>query len=134
MISQHARQRHQRRAYGSPAIARRGAAMMLCLFVVFMTTMLLVQILNTLTSDLVVIRSTIDHERALYLANAGVHEAAALLEADNTWRGVASEGTFPNHDTYTATAVDGADPFSVIVVSSGASGEVTRSVTAMLEY
>jgi len=129
-----ANQRRQRKSPGLPNKARRGAAMMLCLFVVFMVTMLLVQILNTMTGDLAVIRSTLDHERALYLANAGVHEAAALVEADNTWRGVTAEGTFPNHDTYTATAVDGADPYSVIVVSSGASGDVTRTVTAILEY
>ena len=108
--------------------------MMLCLFVVFMVTMLLVQILNTMTSDLAIIRSSIDHERALYLANAGIHEATAMVEADSTWRGVVSEGTYPNHDTYTATAVDGADASTVLVTSSGASGEVTRTVTAVLEY
>lgn len=96
--------------------------------------MLLVQILNTMTSDLALIRSSIDHERALYLANAGIHEATAMVEADSTWRGVVSEGTYPNHDTYTATAVDGADSSTVLVTSSGASGEVTRTVTAVLEY
>lgn len=96
--------------------------------------MLLVQILNTMTSDLALIRSSIDHERALYLANAGIHEATAMVEADSTWRGVVSEGTYPNHDTYTATAVDGADSSTALVTSSGASGEVTRTVTAVLEY
>lgn len=112
---------------------RRGAALLLCLFVIFIVTLMVVNVLDTTTLQLSAMRNTIEYERALYLANAGVHHAAALLEADSTWRGTISEGAFPADDTYSATAVDGPDIYTVVVISSGVAGEVTRNVTAVIE-
>jgi hypothetical protein len=68
----------------------------------------------------------------LFLANAGVHHAAAELENLSTWRGTVSEGAFPAHDTYTATAVDGANN-TVVITAQGASGAIIRTVTATIE-
>lgn len=112
---------------------RQGAALLFCLLVIFMCSMLLVQILDTETLTFAVLRDTLDYERALYLANAGVHAAAAELEADPTWRGVLTEGAFPAHDTYTVTAVSGADLDTVIITASGVSGDRTRTVSAEIE-
>ena len=112
---------------------QRGAALLLCLFVIFLVTLMVVNILDTTTLQLATIRNTVDYEKALYLANAGVHHAAAMLENDNTWRGTVSEGTYPESNTYTATAVDGADDYTAIVTASGSAGEIQRTVTALIE-
>ena len=106
---------------------------MFCLFVIFVVTLMVVNVLDTTTLQLSAVRNTLEYERALYLANAGVHHAAALLEADATWRGTISEGSYPADDSYSATAVDGANAYTVVVTSSGVAGEATRSVTATIE-
>ena len=116
-----------------PAQERRGAALLFCLFVIFVVTLMVVNVLDTTTLQLSALRNTIEYERALYLANAGVHHAVALLEADTTWRGTISEPSYPADDTYSATAVDGANAYTVVVTSSGVAGEVTRNVTAVVE-
>ena len=113
--------------------SRSGAALLVCLFVVFMTVMLLVQILDSMTLNLSVLRNSLDYQRAVYLANAAIHEVAATLESDPTWRGVVTDGAFPNHDTYTATAVDGPIINTVAVTASGVSGDIQRNLTALIE-
>lgn len=105
---------------------------MLCLFMIFLVTLLVVAVLDTETLELAALRNTIDYERALFLANAGVHHAAAELESLSTWRGTVSEGAFPVHDSYTATAVDGANN-TVVVTAQGASGSIIRTVIATFE-
>jgi Tfp pilus assembly protein PilX len=117
----------------TPKHERRGAALLFCLFVIFVVTLMVVNVLDTTTLQLSAVRNTIEYERALYLANAGVHHATALLEADATWRGTVTEGAYPADDSYTATAVDGIDPFTVVVTASGAASEVTRNITATIE-
>jgi Tfp pilus assembly protein PilX len=112
---------------------RQGAALLFCLFVIFVVTLMVVNVLDTTTLQLSALRNTIEYERALYLANAGVHHAVALLEADTTWRGTISEPSYPADDTYSATAVDGANAYTAVVTSSGVAGEVTRNVTAVVE-
>jgi Tfp pilus assembly protein PilX len=104
-----------------------------CLFVIFVVTLMVVNVLDTTTLQLSAVRNTIEYERALYLANAGVNHAASMLENDVTWRGTVTEGAYPADDSYSATAVNGADAFTVIVTSSGVAGEVTRNVTATIE-
>ena len=116
-----------------PAQERRGAALLFCLFVIFVVTLMVVNVLDTTTLQLSALRNTIEYERAVYLANAGVHHVVALLEADATWRGTIAEPSYPADDTYSATAVDGTNAYTVVVTSSGVAGEVTRNVTAVIE-
>ena len=108
---------------------RSGAALIVCLFIIFLVTLLVVNMLDTLTLELASVRNNIDYERALYLANAGIHAVAAELEQTPTWRGTLADGAYPGNDTYQATAVDGAIG-QVTVTSRGVSGSVTRSVVA----
>jgi Tfp pilus assembly protein PilX len=105
---------------------------MLCMFIIFLVTLLVVAVLDTETLELAALRNTLDYERALFLANAGVHHAAAELENLSTWRGTVSEGSFPAHDSYTATAVDGANN-TVVITAQGVSGTIIRTVTATIE-
>ena len=112
---------------------RSGAALLLCLFVLFLVTVMVVNTLDTMTLQLSAMRNTIDYQRALGLANAGVHHAAAMLEDDQDWRGTVTEGSYPAHDTYSATAANGPDGYTVTVTSTGVSGDIQRTVTALIE-
>lgn len=114
------------------AAPRRGAALLLCMFFILVVTMLALHVYDSITVETSALRNTIEYERALYLANAGVHHAAAMLEASSTWTGTVSQGTFPADDSYTATAATGAN-HTVVVTSQGAAGNVTRTVTATIE-
>ena len=106
--------------------------MLACLFIIFVATALVVNVLDTETVELAALRNAMEYDRALALANAGVHHAAAELENNATWRGTVSEGAFPANDTYTATAVSGPNN-TVVVTSQGAAGAVVRRVVATIE-
>jgi len=111
---------------------REGAALLFCLFIISVVTLMVVNVLTTTTLELSALRNGMEYERALYLANAGVHEVAAQLEANSTWLGTITDGTYPANDTYQATAVSGSN-YTVIVTSRGVAGEVTRTVQATIE-
>ncbi len=108
-------------------------ALLLCLFVVFMVSSLVLSVLNTETIQYSTARNVHDYERALYLANAGIHHACAELEANTTWRGIAVDGAYPADNSYSATAIDGASGI-VEIVSVGVSGAVRRTVEATVEF
>ena len=111
---------------------QRGMALLLCLFVVFMVSSLLLSVVNTETIQYSAARNVHDYQRALYLANAGIHHACAELEADVTWRGTVSDGSYPGDNTYSATASNGSGG-DVDIVSVGVSGGVTRTLEATVE-
>jgi len=112
--------------------SRRGAALVFCMFILTMITLMVVNVLDTTTLELSALRNSMDYERALYLANAGVHHIAAILEADSAWRGTLSDGAYPADNTYFAEAVDGPDA-TIIVTSTGVAGDVSRHLQAVLE-
>lgn len=112
--------------------SRRGAALLFCMFILFFSALMVTNILDSTTLELAALRNTMDYERALYLANAGVYEVAALLEADITWRGVITDGAYPADNTYTATAVDGMN-HTILVTSTGRAGDITRNLQAIIE-
>jgi len=95
-------------------------------------TLMVINVLDTTTLEMSALRNSRNYERALFLANAGVHEVAAQLEADNTWIGTITDGVYPADDTYQAVAVSGAND-TVTVTSQGVAGEVTRTVQAIIE-
>jgi len=115
------------------AAGRHGAALLLCLFVVAVTSLLVARILDSQTAELSAYRNTLEYDQAYHLAGAAVHHAMAELEADFDWRGTVSDGTFPADDTYTATAVDGAGG-EVVITGSGAKGEVVRTLEVTVSF
>jgi Tfp pilus assembly protein PilX len=119
------------RAQARGSRARRGAALMITMFMIFLVTILVVNILDTETLEMAAVRNSIDHEKALYLANAGFHAALAELEAAPAWRGAVTSGSYPSDDTYTATAVDAG--VMVTITARGASGGIIRTVTGVVE-
>lgn len=111
---------------------RRGAALLFSMFIIAFMTLMVINVLDTTMLEMSALRNGMDYERALFLANAGVHEAAAQLEANSSWTGVITEGAYPADDTYEATAVSGTQ-HTVNVTSIGVAGEVTRTIQAVIE-
>ena len=112
--------------------SRSGAALVFCMFILTMITLMVVNVLDTTTLELSSLRNSIDYERALYLANAGVHHVAATIEANSAWRGTLTDGAYPADNTYFAEAVDGPGS-TIIVTSSGVAGDVSRNLQAIIE-
>lgn len=110
----------------------RGAALVLCMFILSILVVMVVNVLHTTTLELSALRNSMDYERALYLANAGIHHAAANLEANTAWRGTVTDGIYPADNTYFAEAADGPGS-TVIVTASGVAGDVIRNLQATLE-
>lgn len=105
------------------------------LFLVFMVSGMVLNILQTETLQLAATRNSIEYEKALYLANAGVHDACAQLMSDLTWRGTVTEGTIPPATVlsgYSATAADDGSG-NVLVTATGYSGHGSRTVQATIE-
>ncbi len=127
MVSRTTQQRNQK-----SNSTRQGAALLFSLFIIAFMTLMVVNVLDTTTLEMSAIRNTMDYDRALFLANAGVHEAVAQLEADSTWTGTITDGSYPADDTYEAVAVSGPN-YTVIVTSVGVAGEISRTVQAVIE-
>jgi len=111
---------------------RHGAALLMCLFVIFMVCSLVLSILSTEVLQFAVTRNVMDHERALYLANAGVHHACTELMNDEDWRGAVADTGYPADGTYSASAADGGLG-QVVVTAIGVAGEATRTVEATID-
>lgn len=120
----------KRRLSRSP---NRGAALLVCVFVISAVTLLVVRILDDETSRYTAVRNTADYERALYLAGAAVHNGLAELEADFSFRGTVTEGSYPADDTYSASVADGANSSQAVVTGTGVSGVATRSLQVTVE-
>jgi type II secretory pathway component PulK len=99
----------------------------MCLFVIALTSLLVVAMLDTQTAQLAAVRNTTDYERALYLAGAAVHHALAELEQDISWRSTVTSGSYPANGSYSATAVNGTGS-EITVTGIGVSGGVTRTL------
>lgn len=102
-------------------------ALLVCLFVVAVTSALLVGVLDTCTTQYSAIRNTTDYDAAQYLAGAGVHHALAEIEQDSNWMTGIPSTEFPigSGRTYSATVVPGTGG-TVVVTGVGTAGNTTR--------
>ncbi len=114
---------------------RRGAALMVALFVMALTSIIVVGIMDTEMAHYAALSNTVDYDRARYLAEAGLAHAVAHLEEDITWRDGVPATEFPagSGNTYSATAIDGPDAM-VIVTATGTSGVTTRRLQATIKH
>ncbi|MBC7854971.1 MAG: hypothetical protein IAF94_16185 [Pirellulaceae bacterium] len=108
---------------------RHGAAMMTALFVMTVSSVLVISIMDTETLQYSALRNTMEWDRARYLAEAGLQHALAELEADITWRTGVANTQFPagSGNLYWATAANGANG-TVVVAAWGQAGSVTRKL------
>jgi Tfp pilus assembly protein PilX len=113
---------------------RKAAALLTAMFVMVVTSTLIVTMLDTQTLQYAAMRNTIDWDRARYLAEAGVQHALAQLEADIDWRTGVSATEFPagSGNTYSATVTDGPNG-TVIVTATGTAGTITRHLQSTVK-
>lgn len=114
------------------ARSRHGIALLLTLFVLAITGALVVNLFDAETLQRSALRNTIDYERAMYLANGGIHRACAELESNNSWRGTVTSSNYPGDGSYSATAVDVGGQISITAV--GIAGNVQRRVQATIQF
>lgn len=102
-------------------------ALLVCLFVVSVTSALLIGILDTCTTQYAAVRNTTDYDAAQYLAGAAVHHALAELELDPAWTTGIPSTQFPvgSSRTYSATVTPGAGS-TIIITGVGNAGSTTR--------
>jgi len=113
---------------------RRGVTLLLCLFVIGVTSVMLLGILETSMLEMTAARNTGDYERAVYLAGAGIHHALAELEQDPNWTGPIPPTEFPagSGNTYEVTTSPGSGN-TIIVTSTGTAGTLTRTLEATVQ-
>lgn len=113
---------------------RQGAALVVCLFIVTVISVMVVGMLDSLTSELAAVRNSRDYEQAQYLAGAGVHHALAELEADSGFTGTLAAVEFPtgSGNYYTATVAAG-DPGEIVVTGEGTIGSGPDAVVRHIQ-
>ncbi len=111
-------------------VRRRGTALLVCIFVMAITTVIVVSMIDAQMLQMTALRNTREYEQALYLAGAAVHHAIAQVENDPTLTPPFSVGpvSFPvgSGDSYQADVVSASS--DLVITGSGTSGNVTRHV------
>jgi type II secretory pathway component PulK len=122
------------RAGGAKMRRRAGAALLVSIFVLALTSALVVSMLEIETIQMTASRNVLYHEQALFLAGAAAHHALAELEADAAWRTGIPSTQYPagSGNTYSATVVNGLAG-QVVVTGVGNVGDVTRRVQVTVE-
>lgn len=117
------------------AVRRRGAALLLAIFIMTVVSMLVVAMADTQTLRYAALRNTRDWDDARYLAEAGLHHALSQLEADIDWRAGIGSTEFPvdSGHYYSATVQDGPDA-TVIISATGLAGSFSRVLTARIKH
>ncbi len=112
-----------------PFLVRRGAALLLAIFVMTLVSTLAVATLDAEMMRYMALRNTRQWDEARYLAEAGLNDAFAQLEQDISWRGGIPGTEFPAGSgwTYRVTVTDGADG-TVDLLSTGTVGNFTRTL------
>ena len=105
----------------------RGAALLLALFVMALSSALAVGMLQSEMLRYSALANTFQWDEARYLAEAGLHEALAKLEHDIQWRTGIKTVEFPKNSgmTYSVTVTDGPDA-TVDIVAVGNAGRFRR--------
>lgn len=113
---------------------RRGAAIITTLFVMAVTSVLVIGILDSHTTRFGALHNTVDYDRARYLAEAGLNQALAQLESNIDWRSGVPRTEFPagSGEFFSATATSGSGS-TVQVVATGESGSFTRTLSVIVK-
>lgn len=112
---------------------RRGAALLIALFIMALTAPLVAMMLDSHTTQIRCVHNHIEGNAALYVAEAGVQDAIAELLADPSWRTGFANKPFPTDlgHTYTVAVTD--DGGEVVVTSTATTtGGYTKTVTVRL--
>ena len=123
----------RRRECAKPVRTRNGTALLICLFVMTIASLSVLGVLNSVTSQMAAHRNTLEYEKALYLAGAGVHHAIAELEADPSWTTGIPNTPSSGSEYYSATLSPQGDG-SIIITGVGVAGSVTRRLEVTVDF
>ncbi|RMF42690.1 MAG: hypothetical protein D6753_06930 [Planctomycetota bacterium] len=118
----------------NPRPPRRGAALLFAIFVMTVTSTLVIAIADSQTLRFSALRNTRDWDEARYLAEAGLHHALAQLEDNVDYRSKIGPVEFPagsNH-YYSAQLSDGPNG-TVVIRAQGDAGQFTRVLFATVK-
>jgi hypothetical protein len=93
----------------------------------------LLGLLGSVTSQMAAQRNTVNYEKALYLAGAGVHHAIAELEADASWTDGVPNTPSSGSVYYSATVAPQGDG-SVVITGVGVAGDVLRKLEVTVDF
>lgn len=112
---------------------------MLALFVMAVTSMIVITIFDTQTLQYAALRNTVDYDRARYLAEAGIQHALSILEVDFD-QGEATGFTIPavqfpagSGNVYDATIGPLEDDGTRTVSAQGTAGTFTRRLEILIK-
>lgn len=118
----------------SKSTLRRGAALLLALFVMTVSSVLVLAIVDSQSLRYTALRNTWQWDQARYLAEAGLHDALARLENDFGWRDGIEWTEFPSGSSNRYMAVLAEDSEGHVVITAiGASGNFTRTLGATVK-
>jgi type II secretory pathway component PulK len=112
---------------------------MLAIFVMAVTSMIVITILDSQTLQYAALRNTVDYDRARYLAEAGVQHALSVLEEDFDQSDVAGftipATQFPagSGNTYQVTVGPVQADGTRVVSGQGTSGSFTRRLEIVIK-
>ncbi|WP_182865730.1 hypothetical protein [Stieleria mannarensis] len=109
--------------------SRRGAALLLAIFVMTLVSTLAVATLDAEMMRYMALRNTREWDEARYLAEAGLNDAFAHLEDDISWRDGIPATEYPQGSgwIYRVSVADGGDA-TVELTSTGTVGNFTRTL------
>lgn len=113
---------------------RRGTALLAALFVMSISSMVVLAVLDSQTSQYSALSNTVAYDEARYLAEAGTAHALALLETDFSWRGTVPRTEFPrNSNRYYSALVEDGSNGTVTVTGTGESSDFIRTVSLVVK-
>ncbi|GIW99879.1 MAG: hypothetical protein KatS3mg111_3212 [Pirellulaceae bacterium] len=117
-----------------PRRYRRGAALLLAIFVMAVVSALAVAMVDAQTLRFAALRNARDWDQARYLAEAGLQHAFARLEKDYELRQPIGPIEFPaGSDHYYAATIDDGPDGTVVVRAEGTVGEFSRVLVATVK-
>ena len=114
--------------------ARRGTALLAALFVMSVSSMTVLAILNGQTSQYAALSNTVAYDEARYLAEAATAHGLATLEDDFSFRGTIPRTEFPKASGryYSALVEDGSQG-TVVLTGTGESNDFVRTVSVIVK-
>jgi hypothetical protein len=113
---------------------RRGTALLAALFVMSISSAVVLAVLSSQTSQYAALSNTVAYDEARYLAEAGTAHALALLESDFSYRGTVPRTEFPrNSNRYYSALVEDGSNGTVIVTGTGESSNFVRTVSLVVK-
>jgi len=112
-----------------------GVALIISLFVLFLTSVLIVAFLESLTTDLQITKNHSSELEATYIAEAGVEDALYELKQDSSWNAGFTDKLFPedSSSSYTVTIDDSSYPEITITSTATLASGYQRTLSATVE-